>query len=268
VALASALLASGCALSGMMEQKRVAEQMQADAAARGAEAQKLKRTDMFVVAPEAWLCAVAADANQNKSCEGGKRYRHNQTIAVIGTGAEAGLWPSEFWDAKGAHRGFVLASALNELPDITALDGFTRDVDQRYPEAKRIPIRAVNYEDMIAQPKAYQGRYLVIRQNSRSMTNKDFSDGMFSFTIPIPTEMGGGLPALAQFEFRNRGLITEFEAGERTYECGPSYCDEFVIVAELTGRTVDRPDKLGNVRRLPVFSVLELGDRYGVRKTE
>jgi hypothetical protein len=268
VALAGALLGGGCVLSGMMEQKRVAQQMQADAAAAGAQAQKMKHTDMYVTAPEAWLCASAADANQNKSCEGGKRYRHNQTIPVIGTGAEAGVWKSEFWDAKGAHPGFVLASAVNELPDISGIDGFTRDVDTRYPEAKRIPIQVVDYEDMISQPKAYQGRYLVIRQGSRSMTNKDFRDGLFSFTIPIPAASGSGVPALAQFEFKSDIVVKEFEAGERSYECGPSYCDEFVIVAQLTGRTIDRPDRLGNVHRLPVFSVIELGDRYGARKSD
>jgi hypothetical protein len=41
-----------------------------------------------------------------------------------------------------------------------------------------------------------------------------------------------------------------------------------VIVAELSGRTVDRPDQYGQLHRLPVFTVIEMGDRYGASKRD
>ena len=98
------------------------------------------------------------------------------------------------------------------------------------------------------------------------MTNKDFREGVFAFTIPIPVTTGSKWLALAQFELANASLVDDFESGGRSYQCGAKYCDDFVIVAELTGRTIDRVDERGNVRRLPVFAVRELGDRYGTYK--
>jgi hypothetical protein len=126
----------------------------------------------------------------------------------------------------------------------------------------------MNFADLIEQPTAYKGRYLVIRQPSHDMTNKDFANGTFKFTIPIPVMTGSRWLALAQFEIKNTTLTTDFEKGGRSYQCGPKYCDDFVIVAELTGRTVDRVDEYGGVRRLPVFAIRELGDRYGTYKPQ
>jgi hypothetical protein len=95
------------------------------------------------------------------------------------------------------------------------------------------------------------------------MKNQNFGADTFSFTVPIPVQTGSQWTALAQFELTNRPLVEDFHSGNRSYSCGPNYCDHFVIVAELSSRTVDRVDEFGNVHRLPVFEIRELGDRFG-----
>jgi hypothetical protein len=258
--------AGGCPLTGMMQQADVAQNAASAAQAHAVAAEQAKRGDYFVTAAELWLCPTADQARANKTCAAGKQYRHNHSIKVIGAGPADGLWKSEFWDAKGQHAGFVLASGVNELPDMSGLEAFARDVDSRYPTARRIPIRTVTYENLVSQPDAFRGFVLVLRQPSRDLRNRNARDDQYSFTIPIPAE--SNVPALAQFELKNRGWVQQIQAGERSYECGPGYCDEMVIVAELSGRTVDRPDQYGQLHRLPVFTVIEMGDRYGASKRD
>jgi len=253
----------GCALGEYAKVNAVAQQ-QADLARTNAEAaQANARSDRYVVADEVWLCPTAEAARAGKRCDGGHRVAHNRDVTVIGQAPDDGVWRTEIWDADGAHPLFVVDAALNELPDLSGLDRLAADVDRRYPDRKRIPLRAVTFANLIESPGSFKGRYLVLRQPSGGMTNKDFSGDRFTFTIPIPVSTGSRWNALAQFELASRVIVDDFKAGDRSYRCGPSYCDDFVIVATLTGRTVDRVDDLGQVHRLPVFRVELLGDRYG-----
>lgn len=262
--LALALATSACGLGALQQQHDATTAFVAQGQANLAAAQANARTAKYVITERTWLCPTAQAALTGTACEGGQEVRKNREVTVIGQASVDGVWPATHWDARGEHRLYVAAAALNELPDTTALDGFADEIARRYPDAKRIPLTAVNFADLLEQPAAYKGRYLVVRQPSRDMTNKDFSGGVFRFTIPIPVTTGSRWAALAQFELPNRELVADFEAGGRSYTCGPTYCDHFVIVAELTGRTVDRVDELGHVRRLPVFAIRALGDRYGV----
>ena len=259
---------SGCMFGAMKQQHDAIAASNAQAKANFETAQANARTDKFVVTASAWLCPTEQGALTGAKCAGGMEVRKNRNVQVIGQAPKDGVWPAAFWDASGEHKLFVAASAINELPDTTELDGYANEIAQRYPDAKRIPLRSMNFADLIQQPAAYKGRVLVIRQPSHDMTNKDFANGVFSFTIPIPVTTGSKWLALAQFEIKNTTLVGDFESGGRSYQCGPKYCDDFVIVAELTGRTVDRVDEFGGVRRLPVFAIRELGDRYGTYKPQ
>ncbi len=98
------------------------------------------------------------------------------------------------------------------------------------------------------------------------MANQEFADGTLRFTLPIPTSKGSAVVARAQFEMKSRSVAEEFQKSERKYRCAVKYCDDLVIVATLTGKTVDRADGRGNVHRMPVFAIVELGDRYGIYK--
>jgi len=262
-----ALASSGCMIAAMKQQQDAINASVAQGQANAIAAQALARTDKYVVTDSAWLCPTEQGALAGQ-CDGGTQVHKNRAVSVIGQAPKDGVWPAALWDAQGEHRLFVAASSINELPDTAALDGFADDVAKRFPDTKRIPLRAMNFADLIEQPAAYKGRYLVVRQASNGMTNKDFAGGVFKFTIPIPVTTGSRWSALAQFELKNTTLVGDFEKGGRSYSCGPKYCDDFVIVAELTGRTVDRVDEFGGVRRLPVFAIRELGDRYGTYKPQ
>ena len=101
---------------------------------------------------------------------------------------------------------------------------------------------------------------------SISVDNDHIKDGVYTFTLPNPVTTGSPWLALTQFELHDQAFAAKAAKGGHGYMCGPRYCDELVIVAELTGRTVDRVDQFGSVHRLPVF-VRELGDRFGTYKS-
>ena len=223
---------------------------------------------MYVTAETAWLCPTEQAALATGNCDRGVEVRHNRGVQVKGPVPKDGIWRVWYLDDSGERELYVAATVLDELPDTQALASYAADVARRYPEAKRIPMRDINFTSLLEQPRAYRGYYLVLRQPSGEMTNQDVVNGTFRFTLPIPITTGSQWLALAQFELANHTFAGAFRKGDIGYECGSRFCDELVIVAELTGRTVDRVDELGTVRRLPVFAIRELGDRYGTYKPE
>ena len=262
------LLCSSCMFAAMKQQQDAIKAQNAAAKANFEKAQANALTEKYVITDSTWLCPTEQGALTGKPCDGGEEVRKNRPVQVLGQAPTNGVWTAKTMDAQGEHKFFVADAAINELPDTKELDSYADDVSKRYPAGKRIPLASMNFADLIEQPAAYKGRYLVIRQPSRDMTNKDFVSGTFRFTIPIPVTTNSRWLALAQFEIKNQTLVGDFEKGGRSYSCGPKYCDDFVIVAELTGRTVDRVDEYGGVRRLPVFAIRELGDRYGTYKPQ
>ncbi len=246
---------SGCLLSTIRQSNQ-------DAVARGQAAQALARTDLFVTATNVWFCPEVDQAKLNVECTGGKLYGNNQSVTVIGQAPEDGVWKSEIWDAQGSHPGFVMASALAELPDLSEFEAFVQGVEQRYSVESRIPVESVNYMDLVLEPEAFADRFLVIRERSGDMEDKEFVDGHLEFKIVIPGMRGSKqVRSVAQFDFANPKLVDRFQSGETSYRCGPAYCDEFLIVARLAG-TVETVDPTGRLYRLPRFEVVELGDRY------
>jgi hypothetical protein len=213
---------------------------------------------MYVTADRTWLCPTSEVSD---NCAGGIEVQKNHGIQVKGPAPLAGIWRVWYLDASGEKELYTSAAALNELPDTEALNSYAADVARRFPEPKRIPLRDINFTSLLEQPRAYRGYYLVIRQPASDMTNTAFTNGVFHFTVPIPVSTGSRWLALAQFEIKNDALR------DRAYACGAKFCDEIVLVAELTGRTVDRVDELGTVRRLPVFAIRELGDRFGTYRS-
>jgi hypothetical protein len=256
------VLASGCGLAALKQQNDATQAFVAQGQTAALAARANAHHEMFVIADRAWVCATEQAALAGP-CPDGKELKKNRVVMVVGQAANAGVWPVAEFDRTGEHRLYTAAAALDELPDTKQLDAYADDVAKRFPDDKRIPLGAITFVDLLQQPEAYRGRFLVLRQRSIDMTNKDFKAGTFTFTIPIPVSTGSKWLALAQLELVNHELVDDFQNGGRSYECGPKYCDDFVIVAELTGRTVERYDELGIVHRLPVFAIRELGDRYG-----
>ena len=257
---------AACALGAYQQRQAAVEKYNADAHAAGLAAAANARSDRYAVGDETWLCPTADAARAGGRCEGGHRVLRNRDVTVIGLEPVDGVWRTERSNDQGAQPMFVAAAAVNELPDLAEQDALVADLDRRYPASKRIPLRTVTFANLVDEPAAFRGRVLVLRQPSGDMTNKDFAHGKLVFTLPIPVTTGSRWAALAQFEMKSPKLVADFKAGTRSYRCGPTYCDEFVIVATLTGRTVDRVDELGQVHRLPVFEISELGDRYGTLK--
>ena len=225
---------------------------------------RYQTTTMFVATERAWVCPTIPAALAGTACEGGRVVRKNRDVDVIGKTAVGGAWPVADYAPQGEIvKRYIAATAVTAAPDTHALGRYAEDVARRFPEERRISLGKLSIESLFAEAESYRGSYLVLRQLSRKMTNKAFADGRFTFTIGFPTNPGSHHMGPALFELANAELVEEFEAGEHGYRCGPEYCDDFVIVAELTDRTVERADDRGTVRRLPVFAVRELGDRYG-----
>lgn len=269
-AIALGVALAGCA--ALLPQPQYDESMRASMAMQEQSNQAAvammanQRADRFVVGDEAWFCPDRAAAKLGKRCAGGTRYTRNREVKVIGAAPEDGLWRSEVYQGNETQAGFVAASALAELPELAHLEKFAADTSERYSEADRIPTVSVNFIELLERRSRFAGKVLVIQAESSGMTNKEFARGVFRFTIPIPFATDGRLSALAQFELRSSKVVDEFNAGNRSYRCGPAYCDVFVVVAKLTGRTVDRVGEGGFVFRLPVFEVVEMADRYGVER--
>jgi hypothetical protein len=261
-------LFAGCLLGEMKQMNDNIKAMDAQGMANAKAALANAHTDQYVVSEHAWLCGTAEQATAKAVCPGGQEFAHNRIVTTIGQDPQNGTWPVALYDAQGEHRLYVAADAVNELPDLRGLEAFATDVQQRYPETKRIPLRAISFANLIEQPQAFKGRVLVVRQPLGGMSNEDYGVGQFTFTLPIPVTTGSKWSALAQFELHNGTISTEFHKGARSYSCGGKYCDNFVIVAELTGKTVDRVDEFGGVHRLPVFAVRELADRFGTYRSE
>lgn len=268
LALLSLVLVSGCAIAEMSKLHDSIQASNAQAAANIKAAQAMAHTGKYVAHDRAWVCPTEQGALSGAACDGGLEYVKNRDLMVVGQAPANGVWPVATYDKTGEHRMYIAADAVNELPDVAALQAYAEDVDRRYPESRRIPASAVNFVDLLTHPKSYAGHYLVFRPSANTMSNMDFADGTFSFTIPVPVRSGSEWDALAQFEIHHRTLTEEFHAGHRGYSCGTTYCDVFVIVAELTDRTVQRIDEHGYTHTLPVFTIKELGDRFGSYRPE
>jgi hypothetical protein len=258
---------TGCALGQMGQLNSNIQTAQAQAQANAQIGLANAHTQKYVVADSAWLCSDEPHALAKAACEGGRQIQHNGAVTVIGQAAKAGVWPASVLDAQGEHRLYVAADAVADLPNVKALDAFADDVAQRYPEAKRIPLTTVNSMDLIVASQ-YRGRVIVVRQSLHDLLDQDFSSGRFGFALEIPAWKGSKISGRVQLELRNQQVSSDFESGNRSYVCGPEYCDEFVIVAELTDKTVQWVDKYGVTLTIPVFAIRELGDRFGTYRSD
>jgi hypothetical protein len=133
----------------------------------------------------------------------------------------------------------------------------------------RAPRGSINYENLIQRSPELRRRKLVLAITSHDMREMRAEAGQLSFIVFVPAEPGSRLTAPVRFELHSPKFVEEFQRGKKTYSCGPSNCDTLVVVATLAASTVDHIDKLGNVKRLPLFEVQKLADRYGIyRKGE
>jgi hypothetical protein len=266
-ALPFVLVLSGClASSAMQQQQQAVAAMHAQNAPRIAAAEASMHTGKFIRAARAWLCTDDAAAAMNAPCRDGIEVLRNEDVMVVGTQPVNGVWPVAVYDAQGEHRRSIAASVVADLPDLTALDAYAVDVATRIPAARQLHFDTITFDKLLAEPDAFRGKLLVVRQRTDEVTNEqyDAKTSTYTFTIPIQVTTNSNWAALAQFELVNKKVVEERIERRHAHSCTTAYCDKLVIVAELTGRTVDRVDQTGAVHRLPVFAVRELGDRFGV----
>lgn len=219
------------------------------------------QSTMYVVSQDAWLCPSAAAALAKTDCEGGRQVLHNRSVMVRGQAAKAGVWVLTDPTSPTPRDLFVAADQLHIRPSRTELNAFAGDVMQRYPEAKRIDPDMLNYADALYAPKKYAGRYLIMHQKLNSLGATTWEGGQLSFNLSIPMGPGEKFKANARFEFRNASIVNEFDKGQRSYRCvANDYCDEFIIVAEVTTRTIKKSD---SANEMPVLNIVELADRFG-----
>jgi len=263
----SMLLMFGCGLSASIaSQQQQMAAMQAQGRERVAAAQATVHTGAFVASEHAWLCPDEATARAATSCDGGTELDHNEDVMLVGAQPTNGVWPAAFYDASGEHRRFIAASSVAEVPDLAAENAYAAEVSTRFRADQQIHLDAITFDKLIGKPESFRGKLLVVRQRTDLVTNEsyDAATSMYTFTIPIPVETGSPWAALAQFELANKQIVEGRIKRHHEHSCTTKYCDKLVIVAELTGRTVDRLDETGVLHRLPVFVVHELGDRFGV----
>jgi hypothetical protein len=263
----SILLMSGCGLSASIaSQQQQMAAMQAQARERVAAAQAAIHSGAFVAPEHAWLCVDEAAARAQTACPGGTELDHNEDVMLVGTQPTNGVWQVAIYDASGEHRLYVAASSVAEVPDLAAQNAYAAELTSRISPDKLIHLDAITFDRLITQPASFRGKLLVVRQSTDLVSNEsyDAATSTYTFTIPIPVETGSPWAALAQFELANKQIVEGSIKRHHEHSCTTKYCDKLVIVAELTGRTVDRIDETGALHRLPVFVVHELGDRFGV----
>lgn len=258
-----------CLLPAMLEGQRNTEAFIAAGSASAAALRAQGQSRRFAVTAGARLCPTAEDAGRHTACSGGIDLPKNAAIQVVGEAPQAGVWPVAHYDRSGAKRLFIAAGDTNELPDLTDLQSARASLQQRYPAADRIPDAAMNLSDLLTSPQAYRGHRLVWAIAATDMADMHAAEAAFSFTLAIPTKRGARGPARgrAQFDFASRAYTSAWSARMTTgvgggYSCGPGYCDQLAMVAELTG-SVERVDAEGHVMRVPAFRVLWAADRFG-----
>lgn len=225
------------------------------------------RSTMFVSSSDAWLCPTAEAALAKQACEGGRRVLHNRSITVLGQDSKAGVWPSPDDTSVPARTLYVAANQLNGLPILAELSNFEDDLWARYPADKRIESKTFNLTELVLRPRSFAGKYVVLRQKLKTMSAESWDDGIFSFNLSIPLSNTTKYGTPVHFEFRNAAIVDEFLTQQRAYQCS-AYCDEFIIVAQLTERFVFVTRSSGVPIRVPVFDIVELADRYGAYRPD
>lgn len=264
-----ALLALGqtaCFLTphkGYDDQKKAMDKLNQDSVAAQEKALENSQTDYYVIAPSVWFCPTADGARQQK-CADGKKYTKGETVKVVGRKPVDGLWRSAVYGEKGKQDGFVLAAGVNEAPDESEFVANTNKLDQGLAQAKRLPPGYLNLSDLIASSSTLRGRKVLLALGSGELRNMTTEGGVLSFTSLIPVSAGSQAMASIQFNFKSARWTSDFNSGKKSFSCGPGHCDKLSLVATLTGKLADRVDEYGNAKKLPIFEVERLVDRFGL----
>jgi hypothetical protein len=249
---------SGCFAAAVRESRERYERERV--AAEAAAAATMPR-DLFVVAEKAWWCPTEGAARSSGACEGGKEFLRGAQVRVFGAGPRDGVWPSEIFDERGVRRGFVSAAGLADSPSTTLLDEATRQIEASVTAGQRIPDERMTYSDFVASPEI-EGRKIVLRIPMRMLKDRKVEGGVLSFKLMFPAKAGLRLDAAVPFEFRNESWAQEYVTAAKKLSCGPDFCDEFVFVAKRV-RLLEVTDAVGTVRKVPLFAIERLADRYG-----
>lgn len=216
--------------------------------------------EQYVIAERTSACGDASEALTER-CATGRPLIKGQRVMTVGE-AERGVVKVVRWDSQGERAEFVRAERLAELPELTGFEAAVAEMSSAFPADKQIPTRNRCARDFVEQPHAFDGRVLVARIPTRGLQISS-ERGRLIIRLPIPDRVGSAVLAFAQLELADAAVAEQFRAGVRTYQCGPSGCDELAFVARLTGKTVDVPSRGGSVVRLPVLELEDFADRFG-----
>ena len=256
---ATCLSALAMLIAGLVSGCFIRDIRQANAMAAANHRQQVEsiKLPMFVIAEGARVCP---SRDVSPTCEGGLDLALNE---YLDASADGELHSVMYIHEGGVTNGYVPSAALGELPK---LDAYKRTVDELIEVQAGTPLIAGDeliYQDLMSRPDAFAGRELRMFPQAAQLDNLRVDGQVTSFTLPVPSTPMRDSTSPVRFEFRNEAWADEFRRSKKKFTCGPNYCDQVAVVAELTDRQHEAILPGGIVIRMPVFEVTLLVDRFG-----
>jgi hypothetical protein len=219
--------------------------------------QALLSTSMEIYAAQAYVCDTSAAARTGGACPGGLVLARGDRLRVFGDMPVDGVWRCEVGRKNNKTMGFIAAAAVNDFPS-TEDEEPNRKRMRVIPDAERLILRQLRIEDLLNSPEKDQlkGKILVLRLGSSELYDLDADGGVLSFMIDVSE-------APMRFVFRSRQLAELWASGRKSYSCSRLFCDSIAFNARFTAKSFDTVDADGNLRRSPVYEILEMADRFG-----
>lgn len=221
------------------------------------EDQALPSTPMEIYSSRAYLCDTAEAARTGRSCPGGHVLARGEPVKVFGDLPTDGAWRCEVGKGADAQQGYIAAEAVNDYPNIEALDENSRQLAS-VPDAQRLVPSSLRIEQLLNSPdkERLQGKVLQTRLQRNDIYAVLITDDEYSFLVDL-----SGAPL--RFTFRSEEFTKLVRTGSKSYRCTAQFCDPLMFNARFTGRIYESVDERGRPKRYPLFEVEGLADRFG-----
>jgi hypothetical protein len=212
---------------------------------------------MEIYSSRAYLCDTAEAARTGRSCPGGHVLARGEPVKVFGDLPTDGAWRCEVGKGADAQQGYIAAEAVNDYPNIEALDENSRQLAS-VPDAQRLEPSSLRIEQLLNSPdkERLQGKVLQTRLQRNDIYAVLITDDEYSFLVDL-----SGAPL--RFTFRSEEFTKLVRTGSKTYRCTAQFCDPLMFNARFTGRIYESVDERGRPKRYPLFEVEGLADRFG-----
>jgi hypothetical protein len=218
----------------------------------------LQPHNFYVVRDDAMLCPAAADAT-TAACGGAVPVAKNRLVWVLGYKPSNGVWQVRM--PNNAPPMYIAASSVDKTPDSAAWDGFVEKLKTSLPASMWVPAENVNFFDLTYSAAAFGSRPVVFARKRSELPKRATKGASMRFGLQIPANRSGRGQALVMIDLPPSDVVDGLADGD--YACDFDHCDEFMIIAFVTGKTVDVVDAEGRVLVAPLLRVGIIGDRYG-----